>query len=59
FKNQAGTIKTSMQTKEELQALKTITKTKFDYEIIDLLIDTYVNNELAPEQRRKFKAMTE
>ncbi|EXL18956.1 hypothetical protein X844_0027 [Listeria monocytogenes Lm_1823] len=48
-----------MQTKEELQALKTITKTKFDYEIIDLLIDTYVNNELAPEQRRKFKAMTE
>ncbi|HBI6123877.1 TPA: hypothetical protein K8E90_003041, partial [Listeria monocytogenes] len=58
FKNQAGTIKTSLQTKEELQALKTITKTKFDYEIIDLLIDTYVNNELAPEQRRKFKAMT-
>ncbi|MBK1997119.1 hypothetical protein JI640_14520 [Listeria ivanovii subsp. londoniensis] len=59
FKNQEGTIKTSIQTKEELQALKNITKTKFDYEIIDLLIDTYVNNELTPEQRRKFKAMTE
>ncbi|EAC6401920.1 hypothetical protein D4900_15935, partial [Listeria monocytogenes] len=58
FKNQEGTIKTSIQTKEELQALKNITKTKFDYEIIDLLIDTYVNNELTPEQRRKFKAMT-
>ncbi|EAH3791804.1 hypothetical protein D5Z92_14505 [Listeria monocytogenes] len=59
FKNQEGTIKTSIQTKEELQALRSITKTKFDYEIIDLLIDTYVNNELTPEQRRKFKAMTE
>ncbi|WP_088816437.1 hypothetical protein [Listeria goaensis] len=59
FKNQEGTIKTSFQTKEELQALKNITKTKFDYEVIDLLIDTYVNNELTPEQRRKFKAMTE
>ncbi len=42
---------------EELNALKSITKTKFDYEIIELLIDSYTQH-LTPMQRRKFKTMT-
>lgn len=36
-----------------------LTNTKFAYEIIDLLIDRYVENELTAEQKRKFKLLTE
>ena len=59
FKNQQGSIKISNQSKEELEVLMKLTNTKFDYEIIDLLIDRYVENELTPEQKRKFKLLTE
>ena len=57
FKNQQQQIKVSASIKEELNALKSITKTKFDYEIIELLIDSYTQH-LTPMQRRKFKTMT-
>ncbi len=58
FKNQEFQIKISGQLKEEINALKSITKTKFDYEVIELLIDSYDRNEFSPTQRRKFRAMT-
>ncbi|PGA96611.1 hypothetical protein [Bacillus wiedmannii] len=59
FKNQQGSIKISNQSKEELEALMKITNTKYNYEIIDLLIDWYVEKELTPTQRKKFKLLTE
>lgn len=58
FKNQQYQVKISDTIKEELNALKVITKTRFDYEIIELLIDSYVRNELTTASKRKFKAMT-
>lgn len=59
FKNQQGSIKISNQSKEELEVLMKLTNTKFAYEIIDLLIDRYVEKELTTEQKRKFKLLTE
>lgn len=59
FKNQQGSIKISNQSKEELEALMKLTNTKYVYEIIDLLIDRYVENEMTPEQKRKFKLLTD
>lgn len=59
FENQAHQIKVSERLKNELNALKTITKTKYDYEILELLVDSFNKNELTPPQRRKFRAMTE
>ncbi|EJR93697.1 MULTISPECIES: hypothetical protein [Bacillus] len=59
FKNQQGSIKISSQSKEELGALMKLTNTKYAHEIIDLLIHHYVENQLTPEQKRKFKLLTE
>lgn len=59
FKNQQGSIKVSSQSKEELEALMKITNTKFAHEIIDLLINNYVEKELTGEQKMKFKLLTE
>ncbi|MEK4894230.1 hypothetical protein MHH74_29840 [Bacillus sp. FSL M7-0996] len=59
FKNQQGSIKISSQSKEELEALMKITNTKFTHEIIDLLINRYVESELTAEQKIKFKLLTE
>lgn len=59
FKNQQGSIKIPSQSKEQLEALNKLTNTKYAHEIIDLLIKTYVKNELTPEQKRKFELLTE
>lgn len=59
FKNQQASLKISSRSKEELEALMKITNTKFTYEIIDLLIDRYVENELTPQEKRRFKALTD
>ncbi|KMN42019.1 MULTISPECIES: hypothetical protein [Bacillus] len=59
FKNQQGSIKISSQSKEELGALMKLTNKKYAHEIIDLLIHHYVENQLTPEQKRKFKLLTE
>ena len=59
FKNQQGSIKIPKQSKEELEALMKITNTKFTHEIIDLLINHYVDNKLTPEQQSKFKILTD
>ena len=58
FVNQKSQIKISESIKTELAALKAINKTKFDYEVIELLIDSYVQNSLTSTQKRKFKALT-
>ena len=36
-----------------------LTIKKYAHEIIDLLIHYYVENQLTPEQKRKFKLLTE
>ncbi|WP_025151390.1 hypothetical protein [Bacillus sp. H1a] len=59
FKNQQGSIKISGQSKEELGALMKLTNKKYAHEIIDLLIHHYVENQLTPEQKKKFKLLTE
>lgn len=59
LKNQQGSIKIPKQSKEELEALMKITNKKFAHEIIDLLINSYVEKELTAEQKRKFKLLTE
>lgn len=48
----------SNNSKKELDALKDITKTKFDYEIIQMLIDSYVHN-LEHSKSKRFKLLTE
>ena len=58
FVNQQAQIKLSETIKNELDALKIINKAKYDYEIVELLIDTYVQNSLTATQKRKFKALT-
>ncbi|MCU5508227.1 hypothetical protein OCB07_05115 [Bacillus cereus] len=59
FKNQQGSIKISSQSKEQLEALNKLTNTKYAHEIIDLLIQSYVENELTLDQKRKFELLTE
>ncbi|EGP4895254.1 hypothetical protein FI615_002822 [Enterococcus faecium] len=58
FKNQKGSIKVPLSTKDELSALKDITKTKTDYEMIQMLIDSYVPN-LDTAKQRRFRLLTE
>ncbi|UUE91766.1 hypothetical protein [Bacillus cereus] len=58
FKNQQGSIKVSNESKVELEALMKITNKKFAHEIINLLIDNYVEKELTTEQKMKFKLLT-
>ncbi|MHC2836204.1 hypothetical protein [Bacillus sp. F9_6S_D1_P_5] len=59
FKNQQGSIKISSQSKEKLEALNKLTNTKYAHEIIDILIKSYVENELTPDQKRKFELLTD
>lgn len=59
FKNQKGSIKISSQSKEKLEALNKLTNTKYAHEIIDLLIKSYVENELTSDQKRKFELLTD
>lgn len=58
FKNQKGSIKVPLSTKSELSALKDITKTKTDYEMIQMLIDSYVPTMETSKQKR-FRLLTE
>lgn len=59
FKNQEGSIKVPNESKVALEALMKITQKKFAHEIIDLLINNYVEKELTAEQKMKFKLLTE
>ncbi|PEQ09068.1 DUF5388 domain-containing protein [Bacillus toyonensis] len=59
FENQQGSIKISGHSKEEIEALIKLTSTKYAHEIIDLLIKSYLKNELTSNQKRKFELLTE
>lgn len=56
FKNQKKSIKVSIETKNQLDVLKQIESMKYDYEIIQLLLDSFVN-ELQPDQRDMYETM--
>ena len=58
FKNQKGSIKVPLSTKSELNALKDITKTKTDYETIQMLIDSFVPT-LDSSKQKRFRLLTE
>ena len=59
FKNQDATIKLSRATKEELELLMKIKNTKFAYEMIEMMIDSYVVNELSNDEQRSFRTLKE
>lgn len=59
FKNQDATIKLSRATKEELELLMKIKNTKFTYEMIEMMIDSYVANELSNDEQRSFRTLKE
>lgn len=54
FINQNSSIKISKGTKDELDALKFLKNSKYDYEIIQTLIDHYVNT-LSSSEYKKYK----
>ncbi|OJE43194.1 hypothetical protein BAQ49_11365 [Bacillus proteolyticus] len=57
FKNQQNNIKISVQSKKEPGPLIKLTNRKYTHELISLLINHYVENELALEQKRKFELL--
>lgn len=59
FKNQDATIKLSRATKDELELLMKIKNTKFTYEMIEMMIDSYVANELSNDEQRSFRTLKE
>lgn len=59
FKNQDATIKLSRSTKEEIELLMKLKDTKFVYEMIETMIDSYVANELTNDEQRSFRALKE
>lgn len=59
FKNQDATIKLSKATKEELELLMKLKNTKFTYEMIEMMIDSYVVNELSNDEQRSFRTLKE
>lgn len=59
FKNQQGSIKIPSQSKEKLETLNKLTNTKYAHEIIDILIRSYVENELTLDQKTKFELLTD
>lgn len=59
FKNQDATIKLSRATKEELELLMKIKNMKFTYEMIEMMIDSYIVNELSNDEQRSFRTLKE
>lgn len=59
FKNQDATIKLSRPTKEEIELLMKLKDTKFVYEMIETMIDSYVVNELTNDEQRSFRTLKE
>lgn len=57
-KNQDSNIKVSRQTKNQIDILMKLTDNKFAYEMIETLIDNYVEKELDPDKRRAFKTLS-
>ncbi|WP_088816483.1 MULTISPECIES: hypothetical protein [Listeria] len=57
-RNQVANVKISRRTKEEIDLLIKLTSHKFAYEVIESMIDNYVDNILDPDQRRAFKTLS-
>lgn len=57
-KNQDANIKVSRQTKNQIDILMKLTENKFAYEMIDTMIDNYVENSLDPDKKRAFKTLS-
>lgn len=55
--NSLKQVKLPVETKESILALKTITKSKFDYEVIEMLIDYYAEHALNKVERKRFDAI--
>lgn len=58
FDNQKSNLKVSIQIKQEIDILIKLTHNKFTYEMIEEMIDSYVNNELTDDQQRAFKSLS-
>lgn len=56
--NQRKTLKVSPQTKKELEELKRYLRVEFNYEVIQFLIDDYVNTRLSTSEKARFKGNT-
>lgn len=56
-KNQDANIKVSQQTKNQIDTLIQLTDNKFAYEMIDSMIDNYVETALNADKKRAFKAL--
>ena len=59
FKNQDSNIKVSTKTKQEVEILIKLTDHKFSYQVIESLIDNYVETVLEPDKKRAFKALSD
>ena len=56
-KNQDSNIKVSRKTKEELEILMKLTENRFAYEMIESMIDSFVEGNLDNDQKRAFKTL--
>jgi len=54
--NQKVSIKINSDIKNDIDTIKMLQKIKFDYETIQLLVDTY-KNSLSTEDRRRFNTL--
>jgi len=57
-RNQDSNIKVSRQTKDQIDLLLKLTDNKFAYELIDTMIDNYVDTALDADKKRAFKTLT-
>ncbi|AOA04206.1 hypothetical protein CKN99_11720 [Carnobacterium maltaromaticum] len=57
-KNQNANLKLSQDTKNELDLLIKLTDHKFGYEMVETLIDYYVENALDNDKKRAFKTLS-
>ncbi|MGL9743298.1 hypothetical protein [Enterococcus sp. DIV1368c] len=57
-KNQDANIKVSRQTKDQIDILMKLTDNKFSYEMIEAMIDHYVETSLDADKKRAFKTLS-
>lgn len=57
-KNQEANIKVSLQTKNEIDILMKLTDHKFGYEMIESLVDHYIETALDNDKKRAFRTLS-
>ncbi|KYD11414.1 hypothetical protein B4102_2142 [Heyndrickxia sporothermodurans] len=55
--NQQSNIKVSKETKKQIEILLNFSHHKFAYELIDSMINVYVDNALEDDQKRAFRTL--